>query len=165
MSDPFGDQPFPRGTLLAASALVGVVILAAVAGRMTGIGVVTTPAQVAAEARDLRFADRADGAVVVYEARSGAVVEVLAPGTNGFVRGVLRGLARERRSLDIGPEPAFTLARSRAGTLSLTDQATGRRISLDAFGPTNAGAFARLLGAAAPVATGTAQHANDEKGG
>jgi len=85
---------------------------------------------------------------MVYAASGGDVVEVLEPGTNGFVRGVLRGLARDRKLRGIGPQPPFELTRWTDGRLSLTDTATGREIELDAFGPTNVGAFARLLTAA-----------------
>jgi putative photosynthetic complex assembly protein len=104
------------------------------------------------ESRELRFEDRDDGAVAVYEAADGATVDVLAPGTNGFVRGVMRGLARERKRQEIGQQPPFRLTRWADGRLTLDDTATGRRIELAAFGPTNTGAFARLLhaGEAAP---------------
>jgi putative photosynthetic complex assembly protein len=77
----------------------------------------------------------------------GRVVDVLPPGTNGFVRGVLRGLARERRRQEIGQQPPFRLTLWDDGRLSLEDETTGRRIELEAFGPTNLAAFARLLAA------------------
>ena len=70
---------------------------------------------------------------------------MLPPGTNGFIRGVLRGLARDRKLQRIGTEPPFRLTRWVDGRLSLDDPATGRRIELGAFGPTNAAAFAGLL--------------------
>ena len=89
-----------------------------------------------------------DGVVLVpYQ------LAVLAPGTNGFARGVLRGLARERRRSDIGMEPPFRLARWSDGRLTLEDPTTGRRIELGAFGPTNAEVFAALM--LAPAASGT----------
>ena len=86
-----------------------------------------------------------DGAVAVYEAESGRVVDVVAPGTNGFVRGVMRGFARERRSHEVGAAPPFRLTLWEAGNLSLEDPTTGRRVELDAFGPTNRQAFERFL--------------------
>ena len=55
--------------------------------------------------------------------------------------------ARDRRSRGVGPEAPFLLVRSTGGGLFLEDPQTGRRIGLDAFGPTNSGAFARLLDA------------------
>ena len=75
---------------------------------------------------------------------------VLPPGSNGFIRGVMRGLARERMLHGIDAAPPFRLIRWADGRLSLEDTATGRLIDLAAFGPTNAQAFARLLTAPSP---------------
>ena len=86
---------------------------------------------------------------MISDFRSGSMVEVLPPGTNGFARGVMRGMARERHSREIGSEPPFRLTRWSDGRLSLDDPATGRRIELDAFGPTNTAVFAHLMGATA----------------
>jgi putative photosynthetic complex assembly protein len=77
------------------------------------------------------------------------LVDTLQPGTNGFVRGVLRGLVRERRAERIGPAPPFRLTRWADGRLSLDDPSTGRHVDIEVFGPTNAGAFADIL-----IATG-----------
>jgi putative photosynthetic complex assembly protein len=92
---------------------------------------------------ELRFEDRADGAVLVYEHEQ--LVDTLSPGTNGFVRGVLRGLARGRRADGVGRSPPFRLTRWADGRLSLDDPETGRHVDLEVFGPTNAGAFADIL--------------------
>ena len=54
---------------------------------------------------------RADGSVAVYDAGSGALVELMTPGTNGFVRIVMRGLARDRTNLGIGAQSPFQLTR------------------------------------------------------
>ena len=144
-------QPFPRGALVGAAALIGLSLVVAAASRLDGLQMGQPPTgETAVASRDLRFVDRADGAVVVSEAADGRVVDVLAPGTNGFARALLRGLARERRREEIGREPPFRLTRWADGRLSLADVATGQEITLQAFGPTNANAFAQLL--TAPVA-------------
>ena len=152
VSESVGNRPFPRGALLGAAALVGFALLSATTARLTGVGTTQMPAAVAAESRELRFEDRADGSVAVYEAPDDELVDVLAPGTNGFVRGALRGLARERKRQDLGPQPPFRLTLWVDGRLSLEDPSTGRQIDLEASGPTNREAFARLLtvGDAAP---------------
>ncbi len=138
-------RPFPRFPLFAAGSLIALTIVLSLAGRYADIGTLRMPASEAVEMRELRFADQADGSVAVHLASDGTMVEVIEPGTNGFMRSVMRGLARERRMHGIGAEPPFVVARRADGRLSLEDSATGRRIELDAFGPTNAGAFARLL--------------------
>ena len=69
-------------------------------------------------------------------------------GEQGFLRGALRALARERRVRGLGSEQPFQLIARTDGRLTLADPATGQRIDLESFGPVNAGAFAVLLGPA-----------------
>ena len=145
MTTPRHDRSFPRGVLLGASLLVGFSLVSTGFARLSGIGTTHPPQAVAFISRDLRFEDRSDGAVAVHEANDDRIVDVLPPGTNGFVRGVLRGLARDRKRQDIGVEPPFRLTRWADGRLSIEDMATHQRIELGSFGPTNAAAFARLL--------------------
>jgi len=95
--------------------------------------------------RDLLFADRADGGVTVSDARDGALVGILAPGEDGFVRGAMRGLVRERRIGGLGAETPFRVTGWSDGRLTLEDPATGTRLDLAAYGQTNAEAFARFL--------------------
>lgn len=98
-----------------------------------------------AATRDLRFTDRADGAVVVTDARDGRQIEVVEPGTEGFVRGAMRGLVRQRRIAEIGPDLPFRLSAWPDGRITLQDTANGNTMELHAFGRTNVEAFLRLL--------------------
>lgn len=150
MSERFVDRTLPRGALLGAGALVALSLMMVVLARVTGYQPAKPPVSVAVESYDLRFEDRADGAVLVYANRDDRLVDVLAPGTNGFVRGVLRGLVRERRADRVGPQPPFRLTRWADGRLSLDDPSTGRHVDLEVFGPTNSGAFAQILLSAQP---------------
>ena len=70
---------------------------------------------------------------------------VFDPGTNGFVRGTLRALARGRRQADLGRDIPFRLAAWRDGRVVLQDTATGQEVQLNAFGDTNKDVFLRLL--------------------
>lgn len=149
MSDPFADQPFPRSVLIGAAVLVAVSLAAAATSRVTGIGTTQVAPAAAVQAVDLRFEDRADGAVVVVDAASQREVAVFEAGSGNFVRGVLRGFARERRLQGAGREHPVRLTRWADGRLSLDDPVTGRHVDLEAFGPTNAAEFARLLYAGA----------------
>jgi len=99
--------------------------------------------------RRLRFVDAPDKSVQVLDADTGAEVYRVV-GEAGFVRGILRGMARERRRLGKGPEQPFELSLD-AGLLTLRDLATGGHVELTAFGPTNAGDFARMLLVPAPA--------------
>ena len=151
MGDPFHGNAVPRGALLGAAALVALTLVLAATARVSGVGLTRMPEADPVVVRELRFGDRADGAVVISDWRTREVITVLPPGTNGFTRGVMRGMARERRSMDIDSAPPFRLTRWSDGRLSLEDPSTGRRIELDAFGPTNTAAFANLLGAPPPA--------------
>lgn len=148
MAAKMHDKPFPKAPLIGAGLLVGGALLAAVAGRL-GAGDPGPPPSAVVVARELRFADRPDGAIAVLDA-AGAPVAVAEPGTNGFLRGALRGLVRERKRREIGPEAPFRLTAWADGRLTLDDTATSRRLELEAFGPTNVAVFARLLTARAP---------------
>jgi putative photosynthetic complex assembly protein len=145
MNEPSRPGTIPRGALWGAAALIALTILAAGTGRLSGIGVAHVPVSQPVATVELRFEDQPDGSVAVYQLPQGETLAVLAPGTNGFIRGVMRGLARERRQHDVGAQPPFRLTRWEDGGLSLEDPTTGRRIELKAFGPTNADDFARLL--------------------
>ena len=144
MSDPFHQTSLPRAALLGAGLLVGIAVFSAVGARVSGIGTTRMPDAASVAAVELRFLDRGDGAVVV-QGSGERIIEVLPPGTNGFARGVLRGLARERRQHHLDSGPPFRLVRWADGRLSLEDPATGRHVNLEAFGPTNARVFADLL--------------------
>jgi putative photosynthetic complex assembly protein len=144
MSHTSSSASFPQGALLGAGALIGFALLAAVYGRMTGARVQMPPASAVAE-RTLRFEDRADGGVTVLDANGNHQVAIIAPGTNGFLRATVRGLAQERRREDTNPATPFRLTAWSDGRLTLVDPTTGRHIDLEAFGTTNGEAFAHLL--------------------
>lgn len=148
-------EPFPRGALIGAGLVVGLSLAVTAAARISQVLNPHTPAPIsatpAARTVDLRFFDQPDGSVSVRNADNGSSVAQLAPGTNGFIRGVMRGLAHDRLRRGIGPQPPFVLQQWSGGRLALTDQATGRVIDLDAFGITNKEAFVALLPKGGPA--------------
>lgn len=145
MSDPFEHRPLPRSVLLGAGALVAASLLAVSLGRSMEVGTLRTPEAEPAQSRDLLFEDRSDGAILVYDSGSDRPMEVLEPGTYGFVRGVMRMVARERRIQGSDRSHPVRLTLWDDGRLTLEDPTTAYQVALEAFGPTNAGAFARLL--------------------
>lgn len=138
-------KPIPRAILLAAAAFALGSISVVVLSRSTDVGVSRVAYAEATETRALVFADRADGAVAVSSAEDGSVIAVLEPGSSGFVRIVMRALAKERQDRGIGAAPAFELSRWGDGRLSIADPETGRRLDLTGFGKTNVDDFAKLL--------------------
>lgn len=147
MSHAHSHGTVPRLPLMALGAMVLMVVLAVAMVRITGKGAVHVPDAPPAAMRELLFEDRPDGSIVVLDARDRRLVETVAPESNGFLRGTMRGLARERKRQGIGPELPFQLIGRSDGRLTLVDPGTGRRVDLESFGPTNAAAFSRLMSA------------------
>jgi putative photosynthetic complex assembly protein len=144
MSETIQRPSFPRGALIGAAALIGFAMSAALFGRITGAGMQMPTTNMVAE-RALWFEDRPDGGVTVLDARNNRLVAIIAPGTNGFLRATVRGLAQERRREDTSTRTPFQLTVWSDGRLTLLDPTTSRHIDLEAFGTTNAEAFAQLL--------------------
>ncbi len=147
MSETVSSAPFPRGPLLGAAAMIGAVLIAVAAVRLSGVDI-RAPDAKPVVTQALRFEDRPDGSIAVLRASDNRLVDTIT-GQSGFVRGTLRGLARERKRQGVGDGPPFELIGRADGRLTLHDPATGRIVDLESFGPVNAGEFARLLAAAA----------------
>ena len=149
----FHGETVPKPALIAALGLVILTVVATAAVRLTGTPPSASPALLRAAdksaivaTRDLRFTDRADGALIIEDVGSGSTAGMVEAGSkSGFIRGVMRGLARERRMHGIGNQPPFRLTLWTDGELSLVDTATGRNLELGAFGGTNRTAFLLLL--------------------
>ena len=145
------DKPFPKTPLIAAFLLVGA-SLVVVGG--SSLGLLGSPAAQASQAeaastvtpirsRDLSFFDREDGSVLVKV--SGAPDYLIERDSGGFVRGIMRGLTRERTIQGVGREPVFRLTEWSDGSLTIEDTGTGRSLNLSAYGPTNRLAFETIL--------------------
>jgi len=142
-------EPFPRSALLAAGALVAFSLIGTTAVRLAKLSApeasAVSSAPRAVASLDLRFADQADGSIRITRAADDSLAGTVHPGEGGFIRGVMRGLARDRISRHIGAEPPFRLALSGDGQLTLLDTATGRLIDLESFGAGNRASFFELL--------------------
>ncbi len=93
--------------------------------------------------RSMRFEDTPSGAVAVLDPASGAEITRF-EGEQGFVRGVLRAIARERKRRGVDHHLPLLLQAHADGSLTLDDPATGERINLESFGPTQRATFAAL---------------------
>ncbi|MDZ7813546.1 MAG: photosynthetic complex assembly protein PuhC [Ideonella sp.] len=116
-----------------------------VAVRLSGLSAQQQPDAATVSLRLLHFEDQPDGGIAVLDAQSGALLTTVAPGTNGFLRSAMRGLARERKRQDQGPATPFELHARADGRLTLIDPGTQRRIDLESFGPSNMAVFAQLV--------------------
>jgi putative photosynthetic complex assembly protein len=134
-----------KGSLLGAAALIAFALVTVSMARVTGIGTVHTDHAAPVESWSLRFEDRPDGGIAVINPDSGSVLTVVEPGTDGFIRTVLRSLAYDRQRQHIGSGPAFKLTKWSDRHATLDDPSTGRSIDLVAFGKSNMQAFANLM--------------------
>jgi putative photosynthetic complex assembly protein len=147
MNHTVGPVAFPRAPLFAVGALVLATLVGVAAVRYTGVGVVQVPDAVAVTVREFRFEDRPDGSIAVLDASGKQLIDSVAPASNGFLRGTMRGLARERKRQGVSAELPFRMTGRADGKLTLEDPATGRRVDLGSFGPTNAAVFAQIMAA------------------
>ena len=140
---PIAPDSFPRWILYFSAGIIAFSLISVGLIRITGNG----PDQLAAAPtvqRSLIFEDQKDGGVRVADGVSGQTLTVLY-GEQGFVRGALRALARERFSRGIGSAQPFDLIARVDGRVTLMDPSTGQRVDLESFGPTNPAEFARFL--------------------
>lgn len=146
------DPTVPRGALIAAAilllftmALTGAVRLGWIPQSGDPDGSRAAQNIAPAQERELRFADRADGAVVVTDAATGKTVMEIDFGQGGFVRATLRRMAKARSVAHIGSEPPFKLTRWENGALTLSDPQTGEEAEIQGFGPDHTATFAGML--------------------
>ena len=134
---------FPRWVLWTVGFLLVFTLGSVALIRITGNG----PDQLAAATvneRLLRFEDRSDGGVAVIDGVTGQLLTTVT-GEQGFLRGAIRALARDRNARKIGAEQPFNLISRTDGRLTLFDPVSGQRVDLESFGPTNAAVFAPFL--------------------
>ena len=89
-----------------------------------------------AQIKILKFEDQEDGGVTVIDANTNQVIDVV-QGEAGFVRGILRTVARERRIRGIGKDAPMRLISYADGRLILQDTTTNTNIELESFGSNN----------------------------
>jgi putative photosynthetic complex assembly protein len=96
------------------------------------------------QVRVLKFEDRLDKGVTVIDAQTNQVVDVV-QGEAGFVRGILRTIARERRIRGLNGEDPVYLKAFNNGRLILVDPQTNTSLELESFGSTNVESFKSFL--------------------
>lgn len=134
---------FPKWVLYCAGGILAFSLVSVGLVRITGNGPDQRAAAVTLQ-RSLQFQDLPDGGVLVADGKTGETLTTLY-GEQGFVRGALRALTRERHARGIGAVPPFELLAHIDGSITLADPSTGQRVDLESFGPTNTAEFARFL--------------------
>jgi putative photosynthetic complex assembly protein len=136
-------EVIPRRAVLGTFTALALTLAGVAAVRLSGAPIREPDARTVAR-RGLRFADLADGGIAVIDAASGAMLDVV-HGEQGFLRGTLRGLVRERKRRGLSSAGPLQLIARADGRLTLADPSTGERIELESFGPSNVAVYARWL--------------------
>lgn len=131
---------------------VGVVLAATIALSALSVGQRETADETFAQGEspvvqemDFTVTDMLDGTIVIASAVDGQVLEVVDRDSNGFLRGGLRGFARERGLHGVGSGEPFRLRLHEDGTLVLVDPTVGQIVALNGFGQDNFHAFGKYL--------------------
>lgn len=133
----------PFTAIIAVLALTVVLIGGA---RLSGVTpAVSLPAEQPDVTRHLKFEDAAEGTVLVRDAKTGDLIQSFGTGEGAFMRATLRALVNDRRKQGTTEQGDFRLERHASGQHYLIDEATGRSISLNAFGPDNTAVFAAFM--------------------
>jgi putative photosynthetic complex assembly protein len=135
----------PRQFLVFALFMAAAAIWLAVSATRFGAGRFDEPDGKILASRSLVFTDAPDGGILVYDGNTSAKVTEVAPNTNQFLRGAIRGLARSRRAIKASADAPFVLTQFEDGRLTLDDPATGERVAISSFGPTQVDSFRALL--------------------
>jgi putative photosynthetic complex assembly protein len=135
----------PLAAMIGAGTLMAFCLLVVWVGRSESLGLTQLPPAGTVSSVAFRVADQPDGSIAMREAGSDRLLLTIHPGEDNFMRATMRGLAQARQRAGLGRGTPFKLTHYDNGTLSLDDDATGRKIPLEAFGRPNALAFARLL--------------------
>lgn len=143
------EQIVPRRALIALGVLVAFALVAITAASLTGTRAAQEDLGAPALTRALLFETAPGDGMVVRDAASGAVLETLPRSFATLLDAALQDFAAARRAAGADPALPYVLAVHRGGTVTLGDDATGRRLPLDAFGYDNALRLGLLLTATA----------------
>lgn len=143
--EPHDVPKIPGAVLGAAALLIAVSIALAVLAKTTDIGATRLSVAPPAQARDFYFTLNSDESVSVRDAKTKALVAALPASGHGFIKILLKDFAQQRSASGIAETLPLRLSRREGGEPVMEDPATGRIILLNAFGKSNANAFAHLL--------------------
>lgn len=93
----------------------------------------------------LRVEDGMQGDVHVFNAGTGTLLKTFHRAEGSFFRATLRALVNDRRRKGVQIEGDFRLERHTGGQLYLIDGVTGKRLTLNAYGPDNSAVFAAFM--------------------
>jgi putative photosynthetic complex assembly protein len=141
------DIKVPRSVLIGAGMLLSLTIVAIATARLGGLPEAPRgEATGVARSLELTFLDDPNGLMTALPVDAGGKEAALTPEGTSFVRGMMRGLQRERMRRGVSPDAPFRVTQWSDGRATLSDPGTGVSVELEAFGADNAAAVTRLIG-------------------
>lgn len=102
------------------------------------------------------FQDIEGNEILVSNEANGETIAIVQAGSDGLLRGALRGLGRSRVVSDVDLSAPYQLQRLEGDGVYIADALTGRSIRLDSFGPIVTGAVGVLMQTAQGSSTSAA---------
>ncbi len=110
------------------------------------------PAEATAEAREAILIRQLDsGGIAILDPATGARYAFLPEGEDGFIRGLIRVIDRQRMQHGVAFDGPLEIVRWESGHLALVDPATEWRAELIGFGADNYATFATLMSRIADI--------------
>lgn len=81
----------PRKAIIGAGLILAITMAFAAYGSITGLNLPGEPDSEPRTSVPIRVDDRPDGSVAVYDADTNELIDTVAPGENGFIRGAMPG--------------------------------------------------------------------------
>lgn len=135
--------PRPLVMMAAGAALLTVLVVAF--AQWTGTGDLRANAGLPEFSQEIQFLPLEGDRIAVQNVADGSLITTVEAGTDGLLRGALRGLGMSRDHSDFDLAAPYQLQRFADDGVYLSDALTGRSIRLDSFGPLETGATADLL--------------------
>jgi putative photosynthetic complex assembly protein len=135
--------PRPLVMMAAGAALLTVLVVAF--AQWTGIGDLRANAGLPEFSQEIQFLPLEGDRIAVQNVADGSLITTVEAGTDGLLRGALRGLGMSRNHSGFDLAAPYQLQRFAEDGVYLSDALTGRSIRLDSFGPLETGATADLL--------------------
>ncbi|MEO0384835.1 MAG: photosynthetic complex putative assembly protein PuhB [Pseudomonadota bacterium] len=135
----------PRSLVIMAASAVVITVLVVAFAQWTDTSALRTNDGAPAFSQEVQFLPLEGDRIAVQSVADGALITTVEAGTDGLLRGALRGLNMSRSQSDFDLAAPFILQRFEEDGVYLADPLTDRSIRLESFGPIETGATADLL--------------------
>ncbi|MGD1888978.1 MAG: photosynthetic complex putative assembly protein PuhB [Cohaesibacteraceae bacterium] len=146
---PYDAHSIAKTPLVMAASLVLIAVIGVGAFQLNKLANPATALVTPVYEQAITFAPLDGDRIDVRDALTGDQIAIVEAGTDGLLRGALRGMGGARASSELDPSAPYLLQRFEGDGIYLADPLTGRSVRLSSFGPIHTGAVLVLLDLAA----------------